>query len=142
MNTRVVPASSARHRRRPSPRSYNGLRLPHLPHRRRARLLARAATTITSASSSTRTSSITVDVNASASRHTLVFRTPFASQISEPSTALNPRKHTGCDRESPTQPPTETSGEPENRTRDSHFVSSGDSVAVGLVQELRDVRVV
>ena len=59
-NTRTVPRSRARHRRGPSPRSYQGALRPQRPHRRRPPLRGRTDTTTASASSSNSTPSMTV----------------------------------------------------------------------------------
>jgi len=73
----VVPRSSARQRRRPSPESSRGQRRPQTPQRCFSRDLGRTDTTI--ASSSTRTSSTTARSTPSTIFHTILGRTSHRS---------------------------------------------------------------
>ena len=100
-NTRIVPRSRARHRRRPSPRSYPGARRPHRPQRPRGFAFGRTDTTTASAASSKSTPSTTVRVNPRHRCHTLVFRTPSLPPCFEPSDSPKRKKQAGCDRGSP-----------------------------------------
>jgi hypothetical protein len=74
-NTWIVPRSSPRQRRRPSPRSNRGERRPHRPQRRFHRAFGRTcATTTCSASSNSMSSSTVLSHNPSSLRHTLNMR--------------------------------------------------------------------
>ena len=110
--TGTVPRSSARHRRRPSPRSNHGPRRPQRPHRREAPLRGRTETTTAPMSSSNTTASMTVRASRNTCCHTLAFRTPFCPSLRSLQTARNVGTRTGCTRGWATQPPTDTSWEP------------------------------
>lgn len=75
-NTRMVPRSRPRHRRRPSPRSYQPALAPQLPHRPRPARRGRTWATRTCAWSSNSTSSTTVFSTPNTAHHKLAFRTP------------------------------------------------------------------
>jgi hypothetical protein len=77
--TWTVPRSSARHRRRPSPRSKAGDLRWHRPHRPRARFPGRTSATSTCSSSSNSISSTTVFSTPSRARQKLAFCTPFSA---------------------------------------------------------------
>lgn len=72
-----MPTSRPRHRRRPSPRSYQRARRPQRRQRRWAPLRGGTDTTTASASSSKSIPSMTVPTSPRARCHTLAFRTPF-----------------------------------------------------------------
>jgi len=81
-STCTVPRSNARHRRRPSPRSYHGAFRWHRPHRPRAPRRGRTWATTNISSSSNSTSSITVRLSTPSSpRHRLMLRTPFLRSL-------------------------------------------------------------
>jgi hypothetical protein len=77
--TWTVPRSSARHRRRPSPRSKAGDLRWHRPHRPRARFPGRTSATSTCSSSSNSISSTTVFSTPSRARQKVAFCTPFSA---------------------------------------------------------------
>jgi hypothetical protein len=78
-HTGTVPRSSARQRRRPSPRSYQDERRPQRPQRPEARLVGRTDATTPPASSSNSMHSMTVFSTPKRARHRLAFRTPFSA---------------------------------------------------------------
>jgi len=102
MNTLVVPASKARQRRRPPPRSYPGDRRPHWPQRPRAYASGRTDTTIAPVSLSKRTPSTTVRTSPHPRSHTLLFRTLICSSAFR--TVRQP-KNLEADRVQPIQSP-------------------------------------
>jgi hypothetical protein len=79
-NASVVPRSNARQRRRPSPRSYPGLRRRQTPQRSRSRHTGLTATMISS-SEPICTSSTTTRCKPSSRAHTLVLRTSHLAPL-------------------------------------------------------------
>jgi hypothetical protein len=105
-----VPRSSARQRRRPSPRSNPGHRRRHTPQRSRSRQTGRTATTISS-SSPICTSCTTTRCKPNSRAHTLVARTSHPARF-QSSRSRNPRRGAACALDQGLTSPTGTAGAP------------------------------
>src|SRR4029453_9282471 len=112
-NAWIVPRSSVRQRRRPSPWSYPGQRRGQTPQRRRWLLVGRTVATTACASSSYWTCSMTMCSTPSSRFHNLADRTPFHPPVGPPLRSRTHRRGAACSHGTQTNQPTDTAEEPQ-----------------------------